>query len=148
MTTEPATPLEGEDTAPLDVEDIPTPKSAAAAKAKPAPAPKVRKAPKDAVVGGGDTDPVIYSRVTPEGRKKTRKSLTVHHLQRRLAWLGHAQAASDMDGAYGALTASAVADWQREREYIVTGDLTHEQFLEVFADDPNVTATVDIPVFD
>lgn len=133
------------DTGPLEVADVPEPK----AKAKPAPSTRksARKAPKDAVVGGGDTDPVIYSRVTPEGRAKTRKSLTVHHLQRRLTWLGYEVAAADLDGQYGTLTTAAVSAWQRDNEY-PEGDLTHTQFLEIFEGDPNVTASVDVPIFE
>lgn len=122
------------DTAPLEVADKPTPK------AKPkAAAPKPRKALKDAVVGTGDTDPVIYARVAAETRGRTRKSLTVHHLQRRLAWLGYAEAASDLDGQYGALTARSVAAWQADNGHDSTGDLTFEQFAEVFEGDPNVS---------
>jgi peptidoglycan hydrolase-like protein with peptidoglycan-binding domain len=122
------------DTAPLEVADKPTPK------AKPkAAAPKPRKALKDSVVGNGDTDPVVYSRVAVETRGRSRKSLTVHHLQRRLAWLGYAEAASDLDGQYGTLTIRAVQAWQADNGAEATGDLTREQFLAVFEGDPNVT---------
>lgn len=123
------------DTAPLEVADKPTPK------AKPKATPKPRKASKDAVVGTGDTDPVTYARVALETRGRSRKSLTVHHLQRRLAWLGYSEAASDLDGQYGTLTIRAVEAWQADNGHDATGDLTFEQFLAIFEGDPNVTAT-------
>lgn len=127
------------DTAPLDVVEAPS-------KARKTAAPKARKEPKNAVVGNEDTDPVVYSRVTPTGRVRTRKSLTVHHLQRRLAWLGYEHAAGDLDGSYGSNTALAVEEYQKARGDEVTGDLTPNQFLAIFEDDPNVTASVDVPI--
>lgn len=93
----------------------------------------------NAVVGGGETDPVVFSRAVPLAEARTRKSLTVHHLQRRLAELGHVEAASDIDGRYGDLTTRSVEQWQAKNGHPVTGRLTREEFGAIFEGDPNVT---------
>lgn len=98
-----------------------------------------------AVVGGGDTDEVLHSRAVPLERAKTRKSLTIHHLQRRLTELGFPEAGADLDGRWGALTGRAVTAWQEKNGHEPTGELTGPQFLDIFSEDINVTAVVDTP---
>lgn len=116
-------------------------------KPKATPAPKTKVAPVARhVVGKGATDEVLLSRAVPLERAKTRKSLTIHHLQRRLAELGFSEAASDLDGRWGELTGRAVAAWQKKNGY-PEGDLNGVQFTEIFKGDPNVTAVVDTPQF-
>jgi hypothetical protein len=146
MTTldEPTTP-EAEAEAKADNSMHPAPVEAAPEK----PAKQTRKPkPREpyAVVGHGDTDEVLYSRAVPLERAKTHKSLTIHHLQRRLTELGYPEAGADLDGRWGALTGRAVTDWQTASGYEATGELTPEQFLEIFSEDINVTAVLDFRV--
>lgn len=137
-----------DDTQPLAPEDIPVPKVAKTDNSvSPAPAKKKATPVARHVVGKGDTDEVLLSRAVPLQRAKTRKSLTIHHLQRRLAELGFPEAASDIDGRWGELTGRAVSDWQKKNGH-PEGDLTGKQFTEIFEGDPNVTAVVDTPQFD
>jgi len=96
-----------------------------------------------AVVGGGEKDDVFLSRAVPIAEAKSRRSLTVHHLQRRLTELGFTEANADLDGRYGTLTERAVISWQDDRGYTPTGRLTPEQFEAVFEADPNVVVVLD-----
>lgn len=127
-----------EDTQPLDTADIPSPKSTTRARKKSTPSKGDPSKPGQAV-SGAPRDPVVFSRAVPESEAKTRKSLTVHHLQRRLTDLGYVEANSDINGRYGALTARSVEQWQADHGYESTGRLTPEQFAELFKGDPNVT---------
>lgn len=95
-----------------------------------------------AVVGKGETDEVVFSRAVPLSEARTRKSLTIHHLQRRLTELGFF--VSDIDGRWQAGTQGAVEAWQK-KQGDAAGRLTPKQFLAIFEDDPNVTAVIDIP---
>jgi len=122
-----------------EAEPKPKPKPAKQARAKSKPKPRTPYA----VVGGGTTDEVLYSRAVPLERAKTRKSLTIHHLQRRLTELGFPEAGADLDGRWGMLTGRAVEAWQKDAGHEATGDLTAEQFTEIFSDDINVTIVVD-----
>jgi peptidoglycan hydrolase-like protein with peptidoglycan-binding domain len=99
-----------------------------------------------AVVGGGETDDVLLSRAVP-ANKLTHKSLTVKHLQRRLAELGYGEAAADRDGYYGVLTEYSVREWQTANGH-AEGDLTAAQFSAIFDGDINVTVVIDTPQFD
>jgi len=109
----------------------------------PAPAkPIVVKSAKRMVASGADTDEVRASAL--DINTKARKSLSVHHLQARLADLGYPDAAASLDGRYDALTLSALAAWQEDNDFPV-GPLTHEQITRVFAGDPNVTVVLDTP---
>jgi len=125
----------------------PKPKSAPTPTPTPTPTPATKTNTKPyaparvprAVYGKGDWDDVLFSRVVGAG---VRKSLTVKHLQRRLTLLGYGEANADRDGQYGALTARAVSQWQRDNGYDV-GVLTRAQFTEIFGDDPNVKVVLD-----
>lgn len=101
--------------------------------------PKLAPRPKS-VYGGGSTDEVLYSRVRDHTR--TRKSLTIKQLQRKLGELGHGEATADLDGHYGALTAYSVEEWQKSLGHEV-GPMTAEEFAEIFKGDPNVSVTID-----
>lgn len=106
--------------------------------------PAVAPAPASAyaVVGNGETDDVILSRCVFKN-KYAKKSLTVHHVQRRLAELGYNDAASDKDGWYGDLTKKAVLEFQ---EYLgIEGDgmMNAETFAAIFDGDKNVTVIID-----
>ena len=112
---------------------------AKSAGAKPAAAPVAPYA----VVGAGPTDSVAYSAAKPPTKTGSRKSLTVHHLQRRLKELGYDVAYADRDGTYGTLTEEGVKAWQKDNGHEATGLLTREQFAAVFDGDVNVTVTID-----
>ncbi len=113
--------------------------SAESAGAKPTTAPIAR----DAVVSGGETDPVLYSKARVPGPTEPRKSLTVLHVQRRLNALGYTEADSSPAGRFDALTTVAVRRFQEDRGEDATGVLTRDQFDALFQDDPNVTVTQD-----
>jgi peptidoglycan hydrolase-like protein with peptidoglycan-binding domain len=67
----------------------------------------------------------------------------VLHVQRALADLGYAEAASSPGGQYDALTRNAVVKYQISRGEAQTGILTRDQFTALFEGDPNVTVEVD-----
>lgn len=106
------------------------------------PKPKDPSAPGAVVSPHSDTDPVRHAQAIYES-KHSRKSLTVHHLQRRLTDLGYAEAAADRDGWYSAYTALAVTNWQKDKGYEETGLITRDQFAEVFDGDVNVEVILD-----
>lgn len=90
-----------------------------------------------AVVGNADTDEVFLSKL--EYRAYARKSLSVHHLQRRLNDLGYTEAYADRDGWYGDLTHDAVARFQIDHNLQASGLVDAETAQAIFDGDPNVT---------
>lgn len=96
-----------------------------------------------AVVGAGDTDTVIYSKARTPRLGESRKSLTVLHVQRRLAEEGFSEAASAPGGRYDSLTASAVSRYQESTGGTPTGILTRAEFTALFKGDHNVTVSID-----
>lgn len=95
-----------------------------------------------AVVGKGDTDNVVLSKCVFKN-KYAKKSLTVHHVQRRLAELGYADAVSDKDGWYGDLTKKAVLEFQEYLGLEGDGTMNAETFAAIFDGDKNVTVVID-----
>lgn len=89
-----------------------------------------------AVVGGADVDDVILSNVVYKNIY-AKKSLTVHHLQRRLAEWGFVGAHLDKDGWYGDATVAAVHEFQAARGLAV-GELDLITFQAIFEGDTNV----------
>jgi len=101
-----------------------------------------------------DTDPVIYPYAVTGDRddvyldkcivknKFNRKSLTVHHLQRRLVELGYPTAADDRDGYYSDGTLDAVACWQTDNDLEATGVVDATTFQGIFNNDPIVVVHV------
>lgn len=116
------------------------PKQAPSAEPEAKPAARI---PKDAVVGNGATDPVLYSKARMPGRTENKKSLTVLHVQRALTALGFYEAQSAPGGRYETLTARAVSQYQESRAEEPTGVLTRAQFSELFMNDPNVEVVQD-----
>lgn len=114
----------------------PEPEPAPAPKAKPVPV-VVEEAAATHVVGSGDKDEV-YLKQCVYKNMYARKSLTVHHLQRRLAELGYGDAAADRDGWYGDLTKAAVESFQGDNKLEATGIIDADTFKRIFAGDPNV----------
>jgi peptidoglycan hydrolase-like protein with peptidoglycan-binding domain len=95
-----------------------------------------------AVVGMGEVDDVhlnscIFKNV------KSRKSLTVHHMQRRLVELGYAEADLDPDGYFGDTTLMAITRFQSDNSKLErTGSLDEATFKAIFKGDPNVRVNV------
>lgn len=147
MTTldEPTTPEEAPALVPAEAENSMSPDSTPAPEKKPARKKAAPPAKPYAVVGLGETDTVLYSRAVKAENAKTRKSLTIHHLQRRLKELGYPEAYADLDGTWRELTTRSVIAWQTDAGHEPTGDLTPEQFSEIFDGDINVTVVLDIP---
>lgn len=95
-----------------------------------------------AVVGNGETDDVILSRCVYKNAY-ARKSLTVHHVQRRLTELGYREADADKDGWYGDGTKNAVADFQVYLGIEGDGTMNADTFAAIFDGDHNVTVIID-----
>jgi hypothetical protein len=118
-------------------EPVPTPEpEPETPKAKPVRA-VVEEAVATHVVGNGDKDEV-YLKQCVYKNMYARKSLTVHHLQRRLAELGYSDAAADRDGWYGDLTKEAVKAFQGDNKLEGAGIIDATTFERIFAGDPNV----------
>lgn len=119
----------------------PVQESVPAAEPEPVPAPapkeKAKPAPVSHVVTNADADPVYLASCVYQN-KYARKSLTVHHLQRRLVELGYTDAEGDKDGWYGELTAIAVSAYQKDCGLESTGMMDADTFAKVFAGDSNV----------
>jgi peptidoglycan hydrolase-like protein with peptidoglycan-binding domain len=103
----------------------------------PAPQPQPIAKPARHVVTNGDADPVRLSACVYEN-KNARKSLTVHHVQRRLTDLGYNDAVGDRDGWYGELTALAVKAFQKDKGLVSTGLMDEATFTKLFQGDTNV----------
>lgn len=118
-------------------EPAPEPEPAPKAKAK------VREEDTEAthVVGLGDKDEVLLAQCVYKNMY-ARKSLTVHHLQRRLAELGYDDASADLDGWYGDLTKDSVSQYQKDNKLEATGDMDADTFKRIFKGDPNVMVVV------
>jgi hypothetical protein len=99
---------------------------------------KASSAPKSAysVVSGKDKDDVRLSSIVFENIK-AKKSLSVHHLQRRLNEWGYASAYLDRDGWYGTLTRDAVYEFQKDHGLNV-GTLDLATLNAIFEGDNNV----------
>jgi peptidoglycan hydrolase-like protein with peptidoglycan-binding domain len=106
------------------------------------PVPEIVKSPKRLTASGADTDEVRASAL--DLNTKARKSLSVHHLQARLADLGYVEAESGLDGQFDALTRSALAAWQTDNKFPV-GPLNHIQIMSLFTGDDNVIVVLDTP---
>lgn len=90
-----------------------------------------------AVVGLGETDIVKVSSIVYRN-EAARKSLSVHHLQRRLGELGYEDARKDKDGYFGPLTRRAVALFQEQNKLEPNGEVSLVTLKKLFKDDPNV----------
>lgn len=112
----------------------------------PAPKPKKKQqahtAVANAVITPGAEADVVYLSKCVYKNKYARKSLTVHHLQRRLNELGYREAYSDKDGWFGDLTMSAVQAFQKDNNIEGDGTMNVATFEAIFANDPNVVTNV------
>jgi hypothetical protein len=90
----------------------------------------------------GMVDEVHLSKCVYEN-KYERKSLTIHHLQRRLEELGYKDVVGDRDGWLGELTMLSVNQFQKDKGLDVTDKSVDEvTFISIFAGDPNVNPIV------
>ena len=103
-------------------------------KAKPTPAAKKNPAN---IASGNNADDVYLANCIYKN-KFARKSLTVHHLQRRLNELGYKDAYSDKDGWLGDLTRLAIESFQKDKGLNATGDVDADTFTKIFEGDPHV----------
>jgi hypothetical protein len=138
-------PVEEEISAPVveepvvAVEEEEAEESAPEPEPEPAPKPKAPKPAAEAthVVGDGDYDQVFLKQCVYKNMY-ARKSLTVHHLQRRLGELGYGDATADRDGWYGDLTMGSVKAFQGDNKLEANGIMDAKTFERIFAGDPNV----------
>ena len=124
-----------EEPTPAPVEPEPTPEPA------PVEEPQPRPAASNAAVTGSSDD-VHLSKCVYEN-KFERKSLTIHHLQRRLEELGYKDVVGDRDGWLGELTMMSVNQFQKDKGLDVTDKVVDEiTFISIFAGDQNVNPIV------
>ena len=96
----------------------------------------------DSAVSGNPTDDVLFSRCVYKN-VNVRKSLTIHHLQRRLNALGFSDAYADEDGFYGDLTQLSVQNFQKAKGLEVTEVIDANTFSLIFEGDANVVVVLD-----
>ena len=94
------------------------------------------------VVSGEVTDKVYLSKCVYKNLARKR-SLTVHHLQRRLNEWGFTDAYLDKDGFYGELTFKSVANFQSSKGMQATGLMDAGTLEAIFEGDTNVTVVID-----
>jgi peptidoglycan hydrolase-like protein with peptidoglycan-binding domain len=88
-------------------------------------------------VSGNAVDDVFLSKCVYKNAY-SQKSLTVHHVQRRLVELGYHVAGADKDGWYGDLTKSAVEEFQQSIGVAGTGIADLSTLQHLFKNDSNV----------
>lgn len=90
-----------------------------------------------AVVSNAERDIVKASAIVYKN-EVARKSLSVHHLQRRLVELGFQDASKDKDGYFGLLTRRALVLFQEKNGLDPDGVASIGTLTKLFKDDPNV----------
>lgn len=93
-----------------------------------------------AVVSNEDKDVVSVAKAIYKNIYQ-KKSLTVHHIQRRLNEWGYKEAFLDKDGFYGDLTKGAMEKFQSDKNLNVTGLADYETLVALFENDSNVVVT-------
>ena len=100
--------------------------------------PPRREVPQSsAAVSGKNVDDVLLAQCIYKN-PAARKSLTVHHLQRRLSELGYTDANADKDGWFGDLTKLATTKFQSDKGLPSTGIMDADTFTKLFEGDNNV----------
>jgi hypothetical protein len=126
---EPIAIVEEPTPAPVEPEPMPEP--------IPVEEPQPQPAAANAAVTGSSDD-VYLSKCVYEN-KYERKSLTIHHIQRRLEELGYKDVVGDRDGWLGELTMMSINQFQQDKGLDVTDKSVDEvTFISIFAGDPNV----------
>lgn len=93
-------------------------------------------------VSGNATDEVRLSKCIYKNMY-ARKSLSVHHVQRRLVELGYKVVDSDKDGWYGDMTKLGVAQFQADNGYDGDGLMNARTLEDLFAGDRGITVVID-----
>jgi len=129
---------------PVEVEE---PKPVVVEEPKPEPVPEVKpvqvvaKPAAKHVVGNGDADDVYLAKCIYKNIYE-RKSLTIHHLQRRLEELGYKDVIGDKDGWLGDLTKIAIEKFQKDKGLDATGKVDADTFIKIFEGDSNVNVVI------
>lgn len=105
------------------------------------PAPVAARPSEKHVVGKGDKDDVYLAKCVYKNIYE-RKSLTIHHLQRRLEELGYKDVVGDKDGWLGELTKIAIERFQKDKGLAATGKVDAETFRKIFEGDSNVNVVI------
>jgi peptidoglycan hydrolase-like protein with peptidoglycan-binding domain len=113
---------------------------------EPTPEPVVVEQPKASrqasqAVSGDDVDDVILANCIYKN-VYARKSLTVHHLQRRLIELGYKDADADKDGWLGDETVASIKKFQADKGMDVTGTVDADTFKKIFEGDVHVNVVL------
>jgi hypothetical protein len=133
-------PVEVEEPKPVAVEEPePEPEPEPVPEVKPIPV--VDKPTVKHVVGTGDTDDVYLAKCVYKNIYE-RKSLTIHHLQRRLEELGYKDVIGDKDGWLGDLTMMSVEKFQKDKGLAATGKVDADTFRKIFEGDTNVNVVL------
>ena len=123
------------------VEPAPTPEPVVVP--EPTPEPVVAKEPvahkpkATEAVSGNSVDEVLLANCIYKN-VFARKSLSVHHLQRRLIELGFKDADADKDGWLGDETVAAIKKFQAAKGLDVTGTVDATTLTKIFEGDHNV----------
>ena len=105
---------------------------------EPTPEPVAAQQPQASqAVSGEDVDDVILANCVYKN-VYARKSLTVHHLQRRLIELGYKDADADKDGWLGDETVASIKKFQADKGMDVTGSVDADTFTKIFEGDVHV----------
>jgi hypothetical protein len=131
-------PVEVEEPKPVAVEE-PEPEPVVVPEVEPIPV--VAKPAEKHVVGTGDTDDVYLAKCVYKNIYE-RKSLTIHHLQRRLEELGYKDVIGDKDGWLGDLTMMSVEKFQKDKGLAATGKVDADTFSKIFEGDTNVNVVL------
>jgi hypothetical protein len=132
--------------APVAVEEpapapTPTPEPEVIPEAVPEPVhveePKAHKPKATQAVSGNGVDEVLLANCIYKN-VYARKSLSVHHLQRRLIELGFKDADADKDGWLGDETVAAIKNFQASKGLDVTGSVDATTLTKIFEGDHNV----------
>jgi peptidoglycan hydrolase-like protein with peptidoglycan-binding domain len=89
------------------------------------------------VVSNNVVDDVLLSAIVFKNIY-ARKSLSVHHMQRRLAELGYDVVSLDKDGFYGDRTKEALSSFQADNHLPGDGHVDVATLTKLFDGDPNV----------
>jgi hypothetical protein len=99
--------------------------------------PKAHKPKATEAVSGNGVDEVLLANCIYKNAF-ARKSLSVHHLQRRLIELGFKDADADKDGWLGDETVTAIKNFQASKGLDVTGTVDATTLTKIFEGDHNV----------
>ena len=123
------------------VEPTPTPEPVVVPEPTPEPVvveePVAHKPKATQAVSGNAVDEVLLANCIYKNIY-ARKSLSVHHLQRRLIELGFKDADADKDGWLGDETVTAIKNFQASKGLDVTGTVDATTLTKIFEGDHNV----------